>query len=54
MTDEPQMITKSLIEILQSDSAWTDALQAGLLGMGGEFSRSTEMNRLQALIHGLV
>jgi hypothetical protein len=54
MTDDPQMMTNSLIEILQSDSAWTDALRAGLLGMGDEFARSREIERVRNLVDGLL
>ena len=54
MTDDPQLMTMSLIEILQSDSAWTDALKAGLLGMGDEFARSREIERVRNLIDGLL
>ena len=54
MTDDPQLMTNSLIEILQSDSAWTDALKAGLLGMGDEFARSREIERVRNLVDGLL
>ena len=54
MTDDPQLMTNSLIEILQSDSAWTDALRAGLLGMGDEFARSREIERVRQLVDGLL
>jgi len=54
MTDDPQLMTNSLIEILKSDSAWTDALKAGLLGMGDEFARSREIERVRKLVDGLL
>ena len=54
MTDDHQLMTNSLIEILQSDSAWTDALKAGLLGMGNEFARSCEVERVRNLVEGLL
>ena len=54
MTNDPQLMTNSLIEILQSDSAWTDALRAGLLGMGDEFARSREIERVRHLVDGLL
>lgn len=54
MTDDPQLMIISLIEILQSDSAWTDALKAGLLGMGDEFARSREIERVRNLVDGLL
>ena len=54
MTDDPQLMTNSLIEILQSDSAWTDALKAGLMGMGDEFARSREIERVRNLVDGLL
>ncbi len=54
MTDDPKMMTNSLIKILLSDSAWTDALKAGLLGMGDEFARSREIERVRHLVDGLL
>jgi len=54
MTDDPQLMSKSIIEILESDSAWTDALKSGLLGMGNEFTRSREIDRVRNLIDGLL
>jgi GT2 family glycosyltransferase len=54
MTDDPRLMTTSLIEILKSDSAWTDALRAGLLGMGDEFARSREIERVRNLVDGLL
>ena len=54
MTDDPKLMTKSIIEILQSDSSWTDALKSGLLGMGNEFARSREIDRVRKLVDGLL
>ena len=54
MTDDPKLMTNSLIEILQSDNAWTEALKAGLLGMGSEFARSKEIERVRDLVAGLL
>jgi hypothetical protein len=50
MTDDPQLLIESTIEILQSDYACTQALREGLAGMGSQFSRSNEIERLRTLI----
>lgn len=50
MTDDPQLLIKSAVEILQSDDACTQALREGLSGMGSQFSRSNEIARLHTLI----
>ena len=50
MTDDPHLIIKSTVEILQSDDACNQALREGLSGMGSQFSRSNEMERLRTLI----
>ena len=50
MTDEPQLLIKSTVEILQSDDACNQALREGLAGMGSQFSRSNEIERLRMLI----
>ena len=50
MTDDPQLLIKSTVEILQSDDACNQALREGLSGMGSQFSRSNEMERLRMLI----
>lgn len=54
MTDDPHTMSNSLIEILKSDSAWTDALKAGLLGMGDDFARSREIERIRSMVDGLL
>ena len=54
MTDDPQVMARSLIEILRSDSAWLEALKAGLLGMGNEYARSREIERVRNLVDGLL
>jgi hypothetical protein len=38
------------VEILQSDDACNQALREGLSGMGSQFSRSNEIERLRMLI----
>ena len=50
MTDDPQLLIKSTVEILQSDDACNQALREGLAGMGSQFSRSNEIERLRMLI----
>lgn len=50
MTDDPQLLLESTVEILQSDEACTQALREGLAGMGSQFSRSNEIERLRTLI----
>ena len=50
MTDDPQLLIKSTVEILQSDDACNQALREGLSGMGSQFSRSNEIERLRTLI----
>ena len=50
MTDDPQLLIESTVEILQSDDACTQALREGLTGMGSQFSRSNEIERLRTLI----
>jgi hypothetical protein len=50
MTDDPRLLLESTVEILQSDEACTQALREGLSGMGSQFSRSNEIERLRTLI----
>jgi hypothetical protein len=50
MTDDPHLLIKSTVEILQSDDACNQALREGLSGMGSQFSRSNEIERLRMLI----
>ena len=52
MTDDAGLMTKSIIEILQSDAAWTEALKAGLQAMGGDFARGKEIERVRGLVAG--
>jgi hypothetical protein len=54
ITDDPQVMARSLIEILGSDSAWLEALKMGQLGMGDEFARSREIERVRNLVDGLL
>jgi GT2 family glycosyltransferase len=49
-TDDPRLLINSTIEVLQSDDAYTHALQLGLAGIGSQFSRSREVERLSKLI----
>ena len=50
MTDDPHLLIKSTVEILHSDDACNQALREGLSGMGSQFSRSNEIERLRTLI----
>jgi GT2 family glycosyltransferase len=50
MTDDKQQFVKSTVEMLQSDNACLQALREGLSGMGSQFSRSNEIERLRTLI----
>lgn len=50
MTDDPHLLIKSTVEILESDDACTHALREGLSGMGSQFSKSIEIERLRMLI----
>jgi hypothetical protein len=54
MTNDPQLIIDSTLEMLRSDDACIKALKEGLTGMGTNFSRSQELKRVQNLIESVM
>ena len=46
MSDDPTQIVSSIIDCLNSDEVCTEYLRQGLAGMGSNFSRRAEIERL--------
>jgi len=50
ISDDPIQIVQSVVECLSSDKIYNEFLSQGLLGMGTQFSRQSEIERLKYVI----